>query len=121
MSSDELPPRGYGEDYTEKDETIHPKLIPRLKIGFNANQPRSAEVEEIQELLHEHGIRYSFIPMTDMWRGSPTLYRVESNENGKDVSVEIAAGVDDTIRRLRSSEFCETLLEKDKYEEGRDE
>lgn len=64
MSSGELPPGGYGEDCTEKDETTPPKSLPRLKIGFNANQPHSADVEEIQELLYEHGIRYSFIPMT---------------------------------------------------------
>lgn len=55
--------------------------------------------------------------MTDMWLGSPILYRVERDENGTYATKEIARGFSSAIQRLQSDEFCETLLEESEYED----
>lgn len=45
-------------------------LEPMVHIGveFTGNLP-----PEVKEVLHELGISYRIIPMTDMWRDSPVL------------------------------------------------
>lgn len=117
MSSGEPPPDNFREDCTERDESMLSRHLYQVKFGLEEQRLPL----EIEAILHERDIPYRIIPMTDMWRGSPKLYRTERGDNGTYVTKEIATGVTNTIRRLQSDEFCETSPEESKYGDVHDE
>lgn len=100
----EIPPEEVACD--QKPENVArseaaPGLLHEIRLGLDEGTSLPPEIKAILHELDELGIPCKRVPMADMWRGNPVLWRVESNEDDKDVSVEVATGVDDTARRLR--------------------